>query len=72
MNRRRFIGFAAGGLLAAVLAPSSLASPVTQPTRVKRGPTRYRIHGNKKLGCSGFGFPEDPDVLENGLFMPTM
>ncbi len=71
MNRRSFIKSIAGGLAAVSLAPYSLAGAhVSREINTGR-PSRYRIHGNKKLGCSGFDFPDDPKIIESGRFMPS-
>ncbi len=72
MNRRDFIRFAAGGLAAVAVMPTSLISSNERRMKITRQAARYRIHGNKRLGCSGFDFPDDPDILETGLFMPSM
>ncbi len=72
MDRRKFIKSAAGGLLVVTLLPTALAASHERSERAMHKATRYRIHGNKKLGCSGFDFPDDPAILESGLFMPSM
>jgi len=72
MDRRKFIKSAAGGLLAVALIPRAFASPNEVSEGTGGRALRYRICGSKKLGCSGFDFPDDPHILENGLFMPSM
>jgi len=70
MNRRDFIKSSAT-LTAGVLffAPRFARSHETLRTEGARR-FGYRIHGNKKLGCSGFDFPDDPEILSSGRFMP--
>ena len=72
MDRRMFIKSAAGGLLVVTLIPTALAASHERSERAMHRTPRYRIHGNKRLGCSGFDFPDDPAVLESGLFMPSL
>lgn len=75
MNRRDFLktaGIATGGVIAMTLVGTSVASPTERHRPVSRCIPRYRIHGNKKLGCSGFDFPDDPGILETGAFMPHL
>ena len=72
MDRRKFIKSAASGLLVVTLVPTALAASHGRSERAMHKTPRYRIHGNKKLGCSGFDFPDDPATLESGLFMPSM
>ena len=72
MDRRSFIRSAAGSLAVLLLAPSVPAGTYPFGRTSSRLTPRYRIHGNKKLGCSGFDFPDDPDIIDNGLFMPSL
>jgi hypothetical protein len=72
MNRRKFIKSAAGGMLVVTLIPTAFAASHGRSEGDMHKTPRYRIHGNKKLGCSGFDFPDDPAILESGLFMPSM
>lgn len=72
MNRRDFIKIAAGGVFAAAVTPCGLMAQSRGRMRTDLESARYRIRGNKRLGCSGFDFPDDPDILENGYFMPSL
>jgi hypothetical protein len=75
MNRRDFLktaGIATGGFLAMTVVGTSVASSTEQRRPISRCSPRYHIHGNKRLGCSGFDFPDDPDILETGAFMPQL
>jgi hypothetical protein len=75
MKRRDFMQLlgtasAAAAVMSLVPVVSSAAESGTAPCSAAQ--SRYMIHGNKKLGCSGFDFPDDPAIIDNGLFMPRM
>lgn len=75
MNRREFLktaGVATGGVFAMTIVGTSVAFTAEQHRAASRSTQRYRIYGNKKLGCSGFDYPDDPEILETGTFMPHL
>ena len=75
MRRREFIriiGTASAAVIVAPVIPSVSKASTRNCTGTARHLPRYRIYGNKKLGCSGFDFPDDPDIIENGRFMPSI
>ncbi|MBU1320453.1 MAG: hypothetical protein KKG33_14945 [candidate division Zixibacteria bacterium] len=74
MRRRAFIKMIGTASVAAVTVPylPAFAESVSRTRSASIQTSRYRIQGNKKLGCSGFDFPDDPDIIDNGYFMPKV
>ena len=74
MDRRKFLmtmGTATAAAVVAPLIPFGALNAAESSNRSNKNP-RYVIHGSKKLGCSGFDFPDDPTIIDTGLFMPSM
>ena len=74
MRRRAFIKMIGTASVAAVALPylPAFAESVTRQRSAGIHTSRYRIQGNKKRGCSGFDFPDDPEVILTGHFMPQI
>lgn len=74
MDRREFLKTMGTATAAAAVAPLIPFGAVDAAESSKRSNStlRYTIHGNKKLGCSGFDFPDDPTIIDTGLFMPSL
>ena len=72
MKRRTFVKMIGTASVAAIAMPylPAFAGGATTTNGAAIQSQRYRIHGNKRLGCSGFDFPDDPAILDNGKFMP--
>jgi len=73
MQRRDFLKTAAmttGGTLFLISTPTILRGADPRTAKNIQPPMRFTIHGNKRLGCSGFDFPNDPSILDTGKFMP--
>jgi hypothetical protein len=71
MNRRDFIISGATISAGILLLTPGLARSFEDPSRNRLPLRGYRMHGNKRLGCAGFDFPDDPSLLESGQFMPN-
>ncbi len=74
MDRRKFLKAMGTATAAAAVAPLIPLGTLNGAESSSRGnrTARYMIHGNKKLGCSGFDFPDDQTVINTGLFMPSL
>jgi hypothetical protein len=74
MDRREFLKTMGTVTAAAAVAPLIPFGAVDAAESFKRSnsTSRYVIHGSKKLGCSGFDFPDDPTIIDTGLFMPSL
>jgi len=74
MRRRAFIKMIGTASVAAAAVPylPAFAESVSRQRSKAIQSSRYRIQGNKKLGCSGFDFPDDPYIIDSGYFMPQV
>ncbi|MFH1891056.1 MAG: hypothetical protein ABIK83_00055 [Candidatus Zixiibacteriota bacterium] len=74
MRRRAFIKMIGTASVAAVTVPylPAFAESVSRTRSAAVQSSLYRIQGNKKLGCSGFDFPDDPEIIDSGHFMPQV
>lgn len=75
MQRRDFLRSAVAATGSAVLlsATPALLAGSSERSRFTRQPrSQFTLHGNKRLGCAGLDFPDDPSLLDTGQFMPRV